>query len=274
MSQPKELRIELGALCLCGVATSRGLLGDAGKRVVAHDGAFSALVELDGVDAWLKSDAVFERARLRMSVRRWLGVAAPCVVEYRNLLWLRTHGFRAPEPLAAGVLLDGIYVRRQLLATRWLGEHRTLEQHLRTASGPERRARLDELARELARLHALGFVHRDLFLRNLLVDDAPGIVLIDCRRGGRGRPLRDASYDLGCLMLEGAGVLALDEQREVFTRYFAERAAHGMPGEPAATLAAANRARGALLERIAHAPSRWRSASPPLAHWPWREISS
>jgi tRNA A-37 threonylcarbamoyl transferase component Bud32 len=267
------VRIELAGAALIGVATDPALLRAAGELVQARDDNFAARVELAGVDAWLKSEPVSERARLRLSLRRWLGAGAPCVSELRNLRWLREHDFRAPEPLAAGVLVRGGLVLRQLLATRWLGAHRTLDVVLRDAPAVELRTRVLELARDLAHMHALDFVHRDLFPRNLLVDSAPRVIFSDCRRGGRARLRRAAEYDLGCLMLEGASLLERAEQLELFTCYFAERAARGAPANPAASLAAANRCREALLAQIARVPQRWRSPSPPLSSWPWRELA-
>jgi hypothetical protein len=75
-------------------------------------------------------------------------------------------------------------------------------------------------------------------------------------------------------MLEAAGALSFEEQRDFFVRYFSERAAHHAPTDPHAALSVANRRRDVLLDQIAQAPGRWRSPEPPRASWPWRELAS
>ena len=95
---------------------------------------------------------------------------------------------------------------------------------------------LDELADEVARMHALHFVHRDLYPRNLLVrgpDRARRIVFLDAWRGGARLQLRGPAYDLGCLFLHLPEWLSVERQQRLFERYLAQRAIQGKPAEAA-----------------------------------------
>jgi aminoglycoside/choline kinase family phosphotransferase len=129
----------------------------------------------------------------------------------------------------------------------------TLDAFLRIAPEDQRAEVVALLARELARLHALGFVHRDLFPRNVLVrpgpQDGPRIVLLDAWRGGARRGLRGPPYDLACLWLEGATLFSAAEERLFLDAYFETLARQGRSVRRSAWLAAAARARRALLPR-------------------------
>lgn len=228
---------------------------------------------------WLKGDHLPGKARLRHSLRRRVGLPAPRERELANLEWLRTRLFRVPRPLAAGVLLRGGLVRYQFLALALLPPHRSLDDELEQTSRERRAERLDELAREVARMHALHFVHRDLHLRNVLVETGhPGsgdrrrLILIDTARGGIALPRRGVDHDLGCLFLDAAGALDRQEQRRFVAFYVSERARQGSEVEPLALLEAADARRRELLARIAREPGRWRRPEPPVREWPWRDL--
>jgi aminoglycoside/choline kinase family phosphotransferase len=129
-------------------------------------------------------------------------------------------------------------------------------------------------------MHALRFVHRDLYLRNVLVRPAhvgPGdprrLAFVDAWRGGPFYPWRGPAFDLGCLMLDGAGLLDAREQRAFVRLYLAERAVQGRPAHGPALLAAAARARASQLERVRREPHRWRRAEPPVPEWDARALS-
>jgi hypothetical protein len=232
-------------------------------------------VELGPRAAWLKAGSLGGRAAWRYGLRRALvRLAPPRVRELQNLAWLRARLFRAPEPLAAGYIARGLRLRFQFLVTARVEGVRPLDEALDHAAGEARAALLAELAREVARMHALRFVHHDLYLRNVLVTpphvgegDPRRLMFVDAWRGGPHYPWRDAAYDLGCLMLEGAGLLSLDEQRELVRLYLAERAAQGRPADATALLAAAGRERAAQLRRAQRQPERWRRAERPVEDW-------
>jgi len=241
----------------------------------ASPGAFAGPFELCGRPAWLKAGPLTGRARLRHAVRgAVLRQPPPRLREARNLAWLGDHGFRVPRPLVAGVLRrHGTGVHQFLFSARLHGVE-PLDRWLRAPANRLRReALLVELAQESARMHALGFVHRDLHARNVLVAppeaseaSAAGeprrLVFIDAWRGGL-RSLRGPAWDIACLMFEGAVLLTSDEVRAFLERYFSERERFGSPAVPERMLAAAARARAAMLRRIARQPGRWRQPEPP-----------
>jgi tRNA A-37 threonylcarbamoyl transferase component Bud32 len=99
-----------------------------------------------------------------------------------------------------GFLLDSF------LCTRWL-RVRPLDQLLREERDPaEREAWLTRLGRFVGRMHAAGFVDRDLHLRNLLAGADGLLVKVDSpfgtipaswwRAGGKARDLRDLVADV------------------------------------------------------------------------------
>jgi len=238
-------------------------------------------VELGQRAAWLKSGALGGKAALRYGLRRaFLRLAPPRVRELENLAWLRERLFRVPEPLAAGFIARGLRLRFQFLLTARLEGVRPLDEALAAAQRGERAELLDELAREVARMHALRFVHHDLYLRNVLAapphvgeGDPRRLFFVDAWRGGPHYPWRDAAYDLGCLMLEGAGLLDLQEQRTFVRLYLEERSAQGRAADGAALLAAAERERAAQLRRARRQPHRWRYAEAPVEDWDTRTLN-
>lgn len=238
-------------------------------------GSVARALDLGGRRAWLKASRLAGKAAWRYGLRHaLLRRAPPRVREARNLAWLRERLFRAPEPLAAGFVARGARLRYQFLLEVFLDDVIPLDIALDRGDPAERRALLDELAREVARLHALRFVHRDLYLRNLLVrpphvgeGDPRRLFFVDVWRGGPREFLRDEAYDLGCLMLEGAGLLTPDEEARLWRLYFDERVAQGRPADPPALLAAAARERAAQLERVHREPHRWRRAESPSPDW-------
>ncbi|MCA8922985.1 MAG: hypothetical protein KDD82_14315 [Planctomycetes bacterium] len=163
--------------------------------------AFLARSGLDGVAAALalpgerrgrvKSLVVLpDEGAGRVFVKRWhfnrLEVAARATLklnyptfsglrELWNLVALAAQGFRVPEPLAAGRALRGLrcesFVALRELPGVSLG-----------AGVPVTRTLPRALGVLVRRLHAAGFVHRDLYLDNLFLDPELGLGLLDCER--------------------------------------------------------------------------------------------
>lgn len=182
---------------------------------------------------FFKGSRLRTRPALRHALRAWTGLAdIPRLQEFDNLVWLRRHGFAAPRPLAAGVHRTGGLPRYQFLVTEFLAGHPTLQEWLCSERSGRRLALLDALAVDLARLHALGFVHRDLFLRNLLVApdaQAPRPIFLDAWRGGPRPGWRGPLHDLACLFLDAPGVLDAAEQVRLLTGYRDARRQAGRP---------------------------------------------
>ncbi|QDU66151.1 lipopolysaccharide kinase InaA family protein [Engelhardtia mirabilis] len=224
-----ELRLRAGR----GAAARAEALA-LGAQLARADEHRAEFVPFAGERAYLKASPLRGRASRRHALRAGLLRArVPRMAEYANLTWLRRAGFRAPQPLAAGVLWRGGAPRFQFLLTCAVPASVTLDVALAAAADDERGLLVDELAREVGRLHRLGFVHRDLFPRNLLVVEPVGgrrLVLIDCWAGGRGCQRRGPLYDLACLMLEGADLFTVAEQRRLLDGYLTERRAGiGLP---------------------------------------------
>lgn len=130
----------------------------------------------------------FHAPPLGEQVRRWLTGDPNHGTAWTEWTWLHRlaqAGILAPQPLAYGEQLLGIWERKSALMMaavpgasleRWCDEHRTrLPRPLR-----------DAVAETVARLHALGVVHRDLYLAHIFCDDphaaAPRVWLIDLQR--------------------------------------------------------------------------------------------
>jgi len=234
-------------------------------------GPVGGFVPFLGARAYFKGGPLTGGARLRHALRAHvLRRALPRLNEYRNLRWLERRLFQVPAPLAAGALWRRGAARYQLLLTAEVRETRTLREFL--ASGDSGRgAVLSELARELARMHALGFVHRDPYPRNLLVGaSGPGrrVFFLDAWHGGPAFQLRGPAYDLACFLLHAPELLAGGEARAFLARYLDERAVQGRPaGDAGRFTRAVERRRRALVRRLRRDPARLRGGELPPLDW-------
>lgn len=200
------------------------------------------------------------KAAWRHGLRALFGLRPPRLAEFANLEWLRARLFHAPRPVAAGALWSRGALRYQFLATeridavpldRWLEESR------------EDRARvLSTIARETARLHALSFVHRDLYLRNLLWNDE-GPWFLDAWRGGARPGLRGPATDLACFLLQGTELLEHEEIERFLRDYLDERERQGRPAARPSFLDAVARERERLRRRLERRPSERRGQPVP-----------
>lgn len=186
-------------------------------------------------ELYAKGSPLAPRAALRHALARLcLRRREPRLAEFANLAWLRRHGFSAPLPRLAGVWRQAGLPRYQFLVTEAVPAP-PLADFLAAADEATRLAAVTHLGEVLARLHALGFVHRDLFARNLLVHsgpDGPQPVFLDAWRGGPGPDLRGPLHDLGCLMLDGATLFRPAEQARFLSAYAARAAELGRPTGP------------------------------------------
>jgi len=190
------------------------------------------------VGAWrtyFKGSPLRGRAALRHGARELLGLAPPRLAEFSNLTWLRARGFRAAHPLLAGVHGTAARLRYQFLLTELVPGARTLAEAFPDTPEATRAVWLRALATDLARLHGLGFVHRDLFPRNLLAPEGedPRCTFLDAWRGGPRPGLRGPDHDLGCLLLDGAALFTRAEQALLLRTYREERERGGCPPRPA-----------------------------------------
>ncbi len=137
-------------------------------RVCAQRGAHLDLVAAVKSGATRSGVTVLKRNRLRVVARSGdtllkvcLGRPASASREARALFRARRHGITAPEILASGP---------DWIATRFLASAR-----------PAQRSDLDAILAATASAHASGFLHGDLHLGNLLVDD-DCVVFLDLQK--------------------------------------------------------------------------------------------
>ncbi len=216
-------------------------------------------------DVWLKhepfSPAAARRHRLRATLLRR---PYPRLAEFENLSWLRAHGFAAPEPLAAGVGTRRGRPAWQFLITEHLPSRGNLREYL------ERRPEdlgelLTSLGERVAALHEAGFVHRDLFPRNVLVLPEDRVAFLDCWRGGPHRQLRGPAYDLACLFLFLERWLTVEEEERLLTAYLEGRRTAEEARER--WIRAVARERGRLMRRLEREPGRLRGGELPGRTW-------
>jgi len=264
------------------------LRGDAVARWVRLvDGlgppASGVPLDVDGVPAIAKSSRL--RNGSRFLLRRALtGQASPAESELANVVWLRERLFRCPHPLVAVTRMRrGVPVAQAYVSERIEGAVPLDEAW--AAAGDDARARwADELGREVGRMHALRFLHADLYARNVLVapraTEGPGVgrelAFVDAWAGGpdawrAGRPSR-LERDLGCFFAEAAEWMGEAHQAQVLGAYAGARAANGRPVDGRGRwLGRAIAARRAELARLRRAPLRLRGRPMPGDAWPVAE---
>lgn len=250
---------------LSGLVHSREWIESLESQASQADAPEIERCELRGVQLVIKRGRLRGKAARRHALRRAIGLGLPRLREFENLAWLRKRLFQAPRPVFAGVVSRRGVPHFQFLATEYLGESRSLDKFL--TEERDRSEILLVLARETARMHSLGFVHRDLYPRNLLVRGST-IAFLDAWRGGPGFGWRGPDHDLACLMLYGSEWLTQAEQERFFQDYFAQREVQDRAVTDRKRFAAAienNRAR--LLARLEKRPHERRGRELPSRGW-------
>jgi hypothetical protein len=265
-------RTDLGHLHVQG--WRKGMMeaaSELGLEIARRNERAARALEIGGERVWLKGGPIAGRARVRHGLRHVvLRRRAPRIQEYFNLSWMIERHFQCALPHAAGVFTRHGLPHYQYLLTGEIGGARTLLDVLEQGSAIARAPLLAELAREISRLHALGFVHHDLFLRNVLVaprENARSLWLVDAWRGGPRPQLRGPAYDLACLFLDAAALLDPAEQQRFLEAYLEGRAAQGRPAQASALFPAIARARRALYAQLVADPGRRRGRELPPPSW-------
>ena len=121
----------------------------------------------------------FDHPPFRRQLERWRGGhlrLSTAGIEWDNARQLAERGIRASEPVAFGHDMLGGWERRSFILLhelagesleRWVPVH-VPPTHEET-DWPRRRRCLDGLARFVAKFHAAGFVHRDLYLSHVFI---------------------------------------------------------------------------------------------------------
>lgn len=193
---------------------------DLARRADAEGPRYGAFVEHEDAEYYFKGSCFPRHAGWRHALRSGLlRFDLPRRAEHKNLEWLRAHGFRAPRPVVSGAWWSGPRPRYQYLLTERVHDAVPLTEALAARSAAERLELVADLGRRVAALHGLGFVHRDLYPRNLLVagEAEPEWVFLDAWRGGARFQLRGRRWDLACFT--GDPALTDDERRRFLAGY-------------------------------------------------------
>lgn len=227
-------------------------------------------VDFEGARVFLKGAPLASGPATRHGLRRLvLRAHAPRISEYNNLWWLHNRLFETPVALAAGVLVRAGRPRYQFLLTV-VEAAQPFEDVFPQETPSAQRAVMVELGREVARFHALHFVHRDLYPRNLLLRPAGSmrrVVFLDTWAGGPTPGRRGPAYDLACLFLEGARDFQAEHQAAFLESYFDERRRQAQPAAPQQLLRRAQSARNRLWRQLDREPGRRRGRDLPPATW-------
>ncbi|MFO0932190.1 MAG: lipopolysaccharide kinase InaA family protein [Planctomycetota bacterium] len=153
---------------------------------------------------------------------------APEVAEFKGLEFLREHGVPAVRPVAAASRTEKGRLVAHALLTEHVPDSIDLAARLATPGDPVRddvatRRRVAQLiGRHAHRMHSEGFVHRDLFPRNVLVrvdEDGPSVWFCDCRRGGAPSFRWKPDDDLATLELDLRGALSRTDRLRILRAY-------------------------------------------------------
>jgi len=119
--------------------------------------------------------------------------------EHENLLALGALGVRVPRAIAWAA--GGLRESASVVVMEQVRHRRTLRDALEMAGAAERRRLGEGLLALVARLHAQGFHHRDLYLQHVIVREPDeALVLIDVGRVRRARRARWLVKDLAALL--------------------------------------------------------------------------
>lgn len=237
---------------------------------------------LGGVDVIVKAGPLSPSGTRRHFQRRvLLGASAPCEAEFRNLRWLRERLFRVPEAVAAVTIFRRGRPVRQLLATQPLEDLSGFRDGWTAADDGTRSAWASEFGLEVGRMHALRFLHGDLYPRNVLAGPTashggPGhgraLAWLDAWSAGptawRRGSFRRVEQDLGAWFSLAADWMSSDHQATLLRAYVSSRAANGRPVRSLDGLVLRiQRARRTELARLERDRRRLRGAPFPCAGW-------
>ena len=214
---------------------------------------FSGFTLLKSRDVYVKSSAPIPFRRRLKNALRSMGPwrRAPRIREFHNLLKLRERDIPTVNPLIAAEKRVFGFLERQLLITeRIVNSISLFDLAVQKKLDKDRLFCINKrLGSLVGRMHNAGFCHRDLFMRNILVDlngEEPSFHFLDCHRGRWYRiPSRGFAYDLGCYEKWAATLFDEKTRAYFFAGYFEAR-----PDEnPEKMLRLTSRARQRILLR-------------------------
>jgi tRNA A-37 threonylcarbamoyl transferase component Bud32 len=227
------------ALAAAGIHSASALLSLGGDPA-AESVVTTVDLEVDGTSnrfhlkryrypGWKESKGLLGRGTL------W--GAAPEVREFRNLAFLREKGVPAVRPVAAASETRSLRLVAHALLTEHVTDGVDLARRLDTPGDPVReqpavRRRVAELlGRHVHRMHQEGFVHADLWARNVVVrvdEDTPFLWFCDCRRGGPPSSRRKPLDDLARLDRDVEGKVPRTDRLRALRAYAGEGDLHDL----------------------------------------------
>ncbi|MBL8859679.1 MAG: phosphotransferase [Planctomycetes bacterium] len=163
--------------------------------------------------------------RARGGLWPWFRVRSAGEREHQNLLELSACGVPVPRALAWAEIRRG-GERVSVCLMERIEHTATLRDLLAGAPQPARRELARELIEIVIRLHAHGFIHRDLYLQHVLQRSSDGaLILIDVGRVRRARRWRTRWYvkDLASLLHSTPANVTVRERLEFLARWLTAR---------------------------------------------------
>lgn len=205
---------------------------DGGKIVGRHRLRNVVRIDLGGFRGFLKREC---KVRWKDRWLNWwagFGLVSKSRREWQILHTLRAHGFEVPQPLAVGEDRD-----RAFLLLRELPQAIELRSCLRAARGdtPQRTWLIQAVAKAIARLHAAGFTHPDLYAKHIFINiEQHSIRLIDFQRTCSPRALswNERWHDLAALDASLSERLVSSHDRLTFLTTYLRASGPGTPGRP------------------------------------------
>lgn len=219
-----------------GLDTVRGVYENSAGQAIASSGTTEVReVELTGPGSAQPRVVFIKRYWFPSFGSRWNGALRGTLLgrskvrrEFDNLVWLRTHGFDAPLPVAWGEERSGGWLTRSLLISEGIPEPVALSKFIRdtlpSRPAATRRELIERLAALTRRLHEQRFVHHDLFWRNIILtgESLDRFALIDAHKGRvwrAGAEQRSRAADLAALDAPALYYFRRTERLRFFLRY-------------------------------------------------------
>lgn len=148
--------------------------GRFGAIVTQHRSSWVRRLCTDHGVAYIKSYCYYTYAdRFRGIFRTTMWAPSRAAREAQALLWLKSHGFNAPNPLLVFECRSFCMLSLAVLVTS-AGAGVRLDDHLSQVDDAGKHRTLAGLVQFVKSLHAAGFRDRNLDPRNILVAPAPG----------------------------------------------------------------------------------------------------
>lgn len=235
------------ALADAGLFSARDMIERAGDRVAAWSRTTDTVYAAgpDGRPGFYLKRYFYSswRKRLRGTFRGTFFGAHRALAEHRDLQSMRRLGISAVRPVAYGARRIGRFVTVAFLVTEEVPDSRNLTSFAAdvrsgriTIAGATRRRMCRRLAEQVAAMHSAGFLHGQLFWRNILVrldlNDDPEFFFLDARPPPRYARLRSMPTlrlrEIASLAASAAGFTTRTERMR-FMRVYS--AAVGLPAE-------------------------------------------